>query len=65
MRILPPPGWEGQAEAAFCTQCAGEIYPGEDYYRIDGQAVCADCLPAFAEEYFGLCRITGGTEEHI
>ena len=56
---LPPPRREDEGTAAYCTQCKGEIYEGEDYYRVDGRAVCADCLGRFAEDYFGPCRIHG------
>ena len=64
MITLPPPDRMGEPEAALCALCAGELYRGEEFYRIDGQVVCPDCLPRFAEAYFGLCRITGGSEEH-
>lgn len=59
---LPPLPWERERVAAYCTQCKGEIYEEEDYFRIRGRAICTDCLPRFAEDYFGLCRITGGTK---
>lgn len=60
---LPPLRQEDGRTAAHCTQCKGEIYEGEDYYRIDGRAVCTDCLARFAEDYFGACRITGGISQ--
>lgn len=62
MITLPPPREKGDETAAYCTQCGGEIYRREDYYRIDARAVCTDCLAAFAEDYFKFCKITGGTE---
>ena len=61
---LPPLPWDRERTAAYCHQCKGEIYEEEDYFRIDGKAVCTDCLPRFAEEYFGFCRITGGKHLH-
>lgn len=60
-----PPRRARESPAACCTQCEGEIYPGEDYYRVDGRAVCTDCLPRFAEHYFRLYRITGGATKSI
>ena len=60
IRKLPPMDRQQQPPAAWCRYCRGEMYEGEDYYRIDGQAVCTDCLPRLAEDYFGACRITGG-----
>ena len=60
---LPPPRFEGDETAAYCTQCGGEIYRREDYFRIDGRAVCTDCLAGFAEDYFRFCKIAGGTNE--
>lgn len=61
MIIMPPHRETGEIPAAYCTQCGGEIYRGEDYYRIDGQEVCTDCLAGFAEEYFRFCRVEGET----
>ena len=29
--------------SARCALCDGEIYRGEEYYHINGQAVCRDC----------------------
>jgi len=54
---------EGDETAAYCTRCRGEIYRREDYFRIDGRAVCTDCLAGFAEDYFRFCKIAGGTNE--
>ena len=62
MITAPPLSHRGDRAAAHCVCCSGEIYRGEDYFRIDGRAVCSDCLTAFAEDYFRLCKITGGTE---
>ena len=33
---------------ACCDQCGGEIYCGEEYYRINGENVCEDCFCDFA-----------------
>lgn len=60
---LPPLSFKQELTADYCTQCEGEIYQREDYYRIDGQTVCTDCLPRFAEHYFGLCRMMGGNSQ--
>lgn len=65
IKTLPPPCFRGEVTADYCTQCEGEIYEGEDYFRIDGRAVCTDCLSRFAEEYFSLYRITGGIDQQI
>lgn len=46
--------------AAFCRYCRGEIYRGEAYYRVDGAAVCLDCLDELAREQFRLYRVEGG-----
>jgi len=34
----------------ICDVCGEEIYAGEGYYYIDGQAVCTDCASDFAGE---------------
>ena len=36
----------------WCSICSGEIYAGEEFYRIDGRAVCPDCLSVYAERLF-------------
>ena len=38
--------------SAVCAQCGGEIYTGESYYHINGQAVCTDCLADYAAQIF-------------
>ena len=50
-----------EGPAAWCRFCRGEIYQGEEYYQVDGQAVCTDCLDALARDYFRLYRVEGGT----
>ena len=40
--------YEGGASAE-CALCGGEIYQGEAYYYINGQALCRDCLADYAE----------------
>lgn len=61
VKKTPPPDWRGEPAQAWCRYCLGEIYPGEAYYRVDGRAVCVDCLPRLAEEYFCHYR----TEEEL
>lgn len=53
----PPPERQEEQAEAWCRYCLGEIYHGEAYYRIDGQAVCTDCLAHLAEDYFSLYKI--------
>ena len=40
--------YEG-AVSRECALCGGEIYQGEAYYDIHGQALCRDCLRDYAE----------------
>lgn len=35
-----------------CSLCAGELYPGDPYFELDGRAVCEDCLGRYARRYF-------------
>ncbi len=35
-----------------CCLCRGELYPGDPYFELDGQAVCEDCLGRYARRYF-------------
>lgn len=57
---LPPPDGRDERPVAWCRYCRGEIYRGEDYYRVEGRAVCTGCLERLAADYFCLCRIEGG-----
>lgn len=36
----------------YCDMCGGEIYKGEEFYDIENQCICEDCLHDFADEYF-------------
>ena len=45
---------------AVCRYCRGEIYRWESYYRVDGAAVCGDCLDELAREQFRLNKVEGG-----
>ena len=35
-----------------CALCAGELYPGDHYFELDGRTVCEDCLARYAKRYF-------------
>ena len=45
-----------------CALCAGELYPGDPYFELDGRAVCEDCLARYARSYFAhrRRRVSGG-----
>ena len=43
-----------------CALCDGEIYRGEKYYHINGQAVCRDCLAEYAVQVFAPYLVKGG-----
>ncbi len=45
-----------------CGLCGREICRGESYWYVNGQAVCADCLGAFARQEFAPCRLVRGEE---
>ena len=36
--------------SAECSLCGGEIYRGEDYYAVNGRAICRDCLADYAAQ---------------
>ena len=38
--------------AVQCQCCDGEIYQGENYYFINGDIFCEDCLEDYARRYF-------------
>ena len=50
-----------QRPVCLCRECRGELYRGDVFYRIEGAAVCEDCLEAFARRWFAPWR-TGGEE---
>lgn len=60
IRKTPPLDRQTEPAVAWCDRCLGEIYEGEDYYRIEGRTICVDCLPGLVEEWFRANRITGG-----
>ena len=41
-----------KAQELRCGLCRGELYPGDPYFELDGQAVCEDCLGRYARGYF-------------
>jgi len=45
-----------QSPCLCCSQCGGEIYPGEVYYDMGHFAVCRDCLELFSRRHFRHCR---------
>lgn len=49
---------DGRLLQGECELCGGDICAGQDYYLINGQVICEDCLAAYAQRYFAahLCR---------
>ena len=45
---------------AECDLCGKEIYEGEEYYRINGESVCSDCLETYAIRLLTPFRLRGG-----
>ena len=45
-----------------CDRCDGEIYEGSEYYQINGQCVCRECLEEFAGHWFAPFRLIAGEE---
>lgn len=58
---LPLADSQEEPAAAYCRYCRGEIYEGEEYYCVDGGAICENCLDALARDCFRLYRVNGGT----
>jgi len=56
-----PPRREGR-----CALCRGELYPGDEYFELEGRAVCEDCLGRWAKLYFApQRRLVGGGPERF
>lgn len=53
---------EGQLAAMECELCGGDIGGGEDYYLVNGQVFCEDCLADYARRYFAPYRCRGGED---
>lgn len=51
---------DGSAEAALCSLCGATIYDGEEYYHINAQAFCTDCLEDYARRVFAPFVHRGG-----
>ena len=43
----------------LCDRCGEEIYDGEEYYRVDGQIICTDCVAEYARRLLWPCRMGG------
>ena len=43
-----------------CGRCDGEIYEGAEYYQINGECVCRECLEEFAGHWFAPFRLIAG-----
>lgn len=54
--ICPPecPNYCGRV-VRQCIKCGAEIYEYEDYYEVDGDALCDDCF----DKYVDSCRRIG------
>lgn len=52
--------WE--REWIRCDRCDGEIYEGAEYYQINGQCVCRECLEELAGHWFAPFRLIAGEE---
>lgn len=45
-----------------CDRCDGEVYEGAEYYQINGECVCRECLEEFAGHWFAPFRLIAGEE---
>ena len=53
---------DGAVMAAECELCGGEIVYGQEYYCINGQIFCEDCLTDYARRYFAPYVCRGGED---
>ncbi len=47
-------------QCAQCALCADAIYEGEEFYRINGEAICCSCLEDYARAAFAPFLCKGG-----
>lgn len=45
---------QADAAAFVCPQCGGELFPGDETYRVDGEAVCQGCFGDWVRELFDI-----------
>jgi formylmethanofuran dehydrogenase subunit E len=48
-----------------CGECGGAICPGESYWQVNGEIVCAECFLDFARAELEPFRRIRGEEERI
>jgi len=41
---LEPPAYDEEEPVLHCAWCGEDIYAGDDYYEIDKQPVCGNCI---------------------
>ena len=49
-----------KAEGKVFVTGGGEIYRGEDYYAVNGRAICRDCLADYAAQVLAPFLVKGG-----
>ena len=50
---------QGARAVTACALCGRELYDGDEFYAVNGAAVCEDCLTDFAREEFRSFRLSG------
>lgn len=50
---------DGSAVRAICDLCGGEIYMEEDFYRVDGENICENCVEDYARHILAPFRQEG------
>lgn len=54
----------GDKPCAVCSRCRGELFWGEEVWRLNGETVCSDCFADFARaELAPFCTILGQEDE--
>lgn len=44
---------------AWCHYCGRGLYDDEEFYAVNGMAVCDACLAQFARGQYASCRMSG------
>ena len=53
---------DGRLWVGECELCGSDIGCGQEYYLLNGQVICEDCLADFARRYFAPYRHRGGED---
>lgn len=52
MTMEPLRDSQGLEPGMNCPKCGGEVWPGEEMYRVDGKELCEDCFKGWFWDFW-------------